>query len=55
MEQKKRQRYLESVNRIVTEMQLLSLAKQVEKVKEIWLLAQESPRLLLRLRHQVQT
>lgn len=54
MEQTQRQRYLESVSVIATEMQLLSLAKQVGEVKELWHLAQESPRLLLRLRCQAQ-
>lgn len=33
MEQKQRQRYLESVNLIVAEMQLLSLAKRKKKKK----------------------
>lgn len=55
MEQKQRQRYLESVNLIVAEMQLLSLAKRKKKKKKgIRLLAQESPRLLPRLRQHEQ-
>lgn len=54
MEQKQRQRYLESVNLIVAEMQLLSLAKRKKKKKGIRLLAQESPRLLPRLRQHEQ-
>ena len=54
MEQKQWQKYLESASVIVAEIQLLSLAKWVGKVKEIWHLAQESTRMLLRLRCQAQ-